>query len=67
MEKQRDKAAKRAQRKLQRESGIPLPDDGDNLDIDGEPGEGEAGESAPGEPAAGELVEATDQHPGPVK
>jgi hypothetical protein len=55
MEKQRDKAAKRLQRKLQRESGIPLPDDGDGLD--GEPREGEVGD----------LVEATDEHPGTVE
>ena len=67
MEKQRDKAAKRLQRKLQRESGIPLPDDGDGLDLeigDGEPGKGEPGEGAT---EAGELVKATDEHPGSVK
>jgi len=55
MEKQRDKAAKRLQRKLQRESGIPLPDDGDGLD--GGTGEGEA---------AG-LADATGEHPGTVE
>ncbi|MGA2148646.1 MAG: hypothetical protein ABSH49_27195 [Bryobacteraceae bacterium] len=48
MEKQRDKAAKRLQRKLQRQSGVPLPDDGT------------AGE----ETDAGELVEAAEEHPG---
>ncbi|MGA1995785.1 MAG: hypothetical protein ABSH45_08390 [Bryobacteraceae bacterium] len=57
MEKQRDKAAKRLQRKLQRESGIPLPDDGDGLD-----GEIETGETETGETGAGELVKATDDH-----
>jgi hypothetical protein len=48
MEKQRDKAAKRLQRKLQRQSGVPLPDDGTT------------GE----ETDAGELVEAAEEHPG---
>ena len=48
MEKQRDKAAKRLQRKLQRQAGIPLPDDAT------------AGEGAD----VGELVKAADEHPG---
>ncbi len=61
MEKQRDKAAKRLQRKLQRQSGIPLPDDGDGLDL--ETGEGETGQ---GETETGELVKATDEHPANV-
>ena len=76
MEKQRDKAAKRLQRKLQRESGIPLPDDGDGLDLEpgegeigeGEPGKGEPGKGEPGEGVAeaGELVKATDTPSGNV-
>ncbi len=57
MEKQRDKAAKRLQRKLQRQSGIPVADDGDILD----------GETGEGQPEAGELVKATDEHPGTVE
>jgi hypothetical protein len=66
MEKQRDKAAKRLQRKLQRESGIPLPDDGDGLDGETETSETETGETETGETGAGELVKVTDDHPGTV-